>query len=179
MLLILSNKKGSTTIEAALLYPIVFILIFIIINTAFFLYFKACFLSVTHTALTDSISYCVNINTDIATGYTSIDNLNNPNMYWRLYILNAKEKEKSIKEYLEELIKHSNLYRYSKPDIEVKIVSLFLNKYIKVNIKGTYNFMGFKRKYNMTESMLVEVKGPLLQNKNIIDKTEFGDLYEK
>ncbi len=110
----LKSNKGSTTIEAALIFPVIFLTIIALIYVSVFLYEQAYLKSLADRAAERGAAIWKNPESDM---YISLVNLidfkyNDP--YWRLFDLNKDSKEEKIEEYIKKSLDEYSILRSKK-----------------------------------------------------------------
>ncbi|AEV68358.1 TadE/TadG family type IV pilus assembly protein [Acetivibrio clariflavus] len=104
----LKSKKGSTTVEAALIIPIIFLSIITLIYVSIFLYEQAYIKSLADRAAERGAAIWKNPESDMYISLVKLEHFKDNDPYWKV----IDYKEKSKKEKVENYIKNS-LKQYS------------------------------------------------------------------
>jgi len=96
----LRNSKGSTTIEAALIVPIIFLSIIALIYISVFLYEQAYVKSLADRAAERGTAIWKNPKSDMYLSLVKLKDFEDNDPYWRLGDTNETKKEKKIEEYI-------------------------------------------------------------------------------
>jgi hypothetical protein len=161
-----NRERGSVTIESALIFTVVFICIFCILNAATYLYLRSCVQSIADDAILKGANYYKNIN------YTSEGLLKKKDMnkgtYWR--IINDKQKVyEKVSEYILLKIQRNKLNYFINTEILLDVSNYGLYNEFQVKIRCSYhtNIMNIFEPFEITSKSIIESKSELLVNKDL------------
>lgn len=107
----LKSNKGSTTIEAALIFPIIFLTIITLIYVSIFLYEQAYVKSLADRAAERGAAIWKNPESDMYISLVKLGDFKYNDPYWRLIDLNKSSKEKKIGEYIKRSLDEYSILR--------------------------------------------------------------------
>lgn len=143
----LKSKKGSMTVEASLIFPIIFLAVIALIYITVFLYEQAYVKSIADRAAQRGAAIWKNPKSDMYLSLVELDDFKENDPYWRLVDLNKDTKEDKIEAYIEgSLSQYSILQSRDKKgamnttDIEVsaKVKNYIVYKKLTVNVKKNF-----------------------------------------
>lgn len=139
---IISKERGSITVEAAILVPLIISSIVAVIFIGLLYYQRALLQSAAdRTVQAGAASWC-NISSDMATGKTEIGKLGDAGLYWRLFESGKNEKVNRIKNYSEQLLKKRCILKPSDSDVFVEIKDFIVYKKLVVTVENSYPVPG-------------------------------------
>lgn len=107
----LKSNKGSTTIEAALIFPVIFLTIITLIYVSVFLYEQAYVKSLADRAAERGAAIWKNPESDMYISLVKLGDFKYNDPYWRLIDLNKSSKEKKIGEYIKKSLDEYSILR--------------------------------------------------------------------
>lgn len=183
-----SGERGSLTVEASIVIPVVILSIFAFINLSLLLFRQSHLQAAADIAARQGALSWRNIKRDIETGRISVDNLNEPGLYWRLYDSRSKDKEERLLDYLDAKAKRGEILAAANTDMSVNIRDYVIYKKLEVKLEHSYkipgaNFLrmfGFNEYYKITARSEAVVNDPveLIRNMDFIIDVE-KELEEK
>ncbi len=124
--------KGSFTVEAAMIFSVVFILVAALVYVFIIMYQYSVLQSAADRAANMGAYYYVNTN---GAGYISG---NGTELYWRIADSHSKEKENNLKEHIFQSFEPPVIA--SSKSVEIDTAHTFLLKQLKVGIEEQYRF---------------------------------------
>lgn len=107
----LKSNKGSTTIEAALIFPVIFLTIITLIYVSVFLYEQANVKSLADRAAERGAAIWKNPESDMYISLVRLGDFKYNDPYWRLFDLNKGSKEEKIEEYIKKSLAEYSILR--------------------------------------------------------------------
>ncbi|NLL06230.1 MAG: pilus assembly protein [Clostridiaceae bacterium] len=105
------SEKGSTTIEAALIFPVIFLTIVSLVYVSVFLYEKAYIKSIANRAVERGAAIWKNPETDMYISLVKPGDFKNNDPYWRLIDLNKTAKEEKVENYIKKHLDEYSILR--------------------------------------------------------------------
>lgn len=175
---LLSNTKGSLTVEAALVFPVVLLVIFSMIFMCVLLY-QSAYLQTT----ADQIAQISALNWNNTKRIEALNNKNIPistttylegDLYWHLYDRDKTTKIKSIRDYAIAKLKYGNMINgmlSTQDKVDIKVKNYVVYREINITLKDSYKlpFSGFFKSFGLKEAYTIEKKSKAVINEN----TEF------
>jgi len=146
-----SNIKGSFTLEVAIVFPLVLIIVAGIIYFTYLLYLKATIQSMADVSVRRGIKVWDNINKDLSTGRNPKIN---SDLYWNIFDVNKDQKEDKLNTWLSSNFK-SNILLY-KPDIDVNVC---MSNYLLYKQLNSEIIVYCKTPIDTGEKEYIQVKG--------------------
>lgn len=137
-----NSERGSITVEASIVTPIVILSIIAVILIGLILYQRAVLQSVADTAVQAGAASWENLSVDIATGKTFLDELTENGLYWRLFEVDKEEKAAKLKKYVEALLGNKNILKPESSTASVNISDCIIYKRLELSIVNTYRIPG-------------------------------------
>lgn len=166
----LFNQRGSFTVEAALLLPIVFAVLIMLMYICVILYNRTQLAAVGHdvSERTSMMLSAPNINIDSGSMIT------NNNLYSRLFATNTQSKINDVKAYFEKR-KLDIGFLDPKSDVSIGYNNYLFYRKIKIKIENHYDFplkgllqlIGFSGTYNDAVEVNLIVNDPVEVTRNI------------
>ncbi len=132
------NERGSITVEASIIVPVIILSIITVIYLGFILYQRALLQSVADRAVQNGAASWENLSSDIATGKTGMDRLPDEGLYWRLFEYKKQNKLAEIKKYARDLLAGFNFLSPGSSDVTVEIKDYVVYKRLKVTVENSY-----------------------------------------
>ena len=137
-----NSKKGSITVEASIVTPIVILSIIAVILMGLILYQRAVLQSVSDKAVQTGATSWENLAADIATGKTTQNDLTDNGLYWRVFEEDSEGKIAKIKEYTEALLIRKNILRPESSVTSINIKNYIVYKRLELTVENTYKMPG-------------------------------------
>jgi len=183
----LKTKKGSTTVEAALIFPVIFLSIITLIYVSIFLYEKAYVKSLADRAAERGAAIWKNPESDMYISLVKLEHFKDNDPYWKLYDSKEKLKKKKIESYIgNSLNKYSILQSRDKDapmnttDIEynVEVKNYIVYKKLSVTVKKNFklpigNMLSI---FGIENTVVIQAKSEALINDpaDFIRNTDFA-----
>jgi Flp pilus assembly protein TadG len=136
------KNKGSTTVEAAILVPLIFISILAVIFLCCLYYQRALLQSAADSVAHAGAASWFNPASDIATGKTEINNLEETGLYWRIIEEKRDVKLNRIKTYSERILNKKAIFEPYYSNTKVEIKDYIIYKRLHVCIENSYKLPG-------------------------------------
>ncbi len=130
-------QKGSFTVEAALIFPIILLTLFALIYMAILLYEKAYITSVAHRAADRGSATWHNPAKDIMLGSVTKKELNASGLYCQIWATDEDYKKQKIIQYTDKRVRLYSILN-GQHDISVKVNNHIVYKTLVVEIKSAY-----------------------------------------
>lgn len=177
-----NTEKGSITVEASIVTPVVLLSIIAVILAGLLLYQRALMQSVADRAIEAGALTWENTFCNIATGRIKTDELSDSGLYWRLFETDKEEKKAKVKGYAEELLKKNNILKPESSSVSVSILDFAVYKRLELTIENTYRLpggsvlrlfgSGGKFKLNISSCVVVNDAAELIRNTDFLLNTE-------
>lgn len=105
----LKRNNGSTTIEAALIFPLIFLSIIALIYVSIFLYEQAYIKSLADRAAERGAAIWKNPKSDMTISLVKLEHFKENDPYWKIYDSQKKLKEEKIEQYLRASLKEYSI----------------------------------------------------------------------
>lgn len=176
-------KKGSATVEASLIFPVIFLIGVAIIYFSMILYQKAYIQSLADNASQKGAASWTNPKTDIYTGNVPKASLGDGGLYWRLFDFSSEAKRKKIEEYITNRIAAHAAMGLSKPPVvSVELDNYVVYKVLKINIDVSYKIpvgnllkmFGLSNEYRFSakSSAVIHEPAEFIRNTDFVLDTE-------
>lgn len=141
------NNKGSTTVEAALIFPFIFLSIIALIYVCIFLYEQAYVKSLADRAAERGAAIWKNPSSDMSISLVKLEHFKENDPYWRIYDNNENPKEKKVEQYLKNSLNEYSILqsrdkeaRMNTTDIEFSadLKNYVVYKKLVVNVKKKF-----------------------------------------
>ncbi|WDV46941.1 pilus assembly protein [Clostridiaceae bacterium M8S5] len=171
----LLSAKGSLTVEAAIVFPVVLFVIFIMLFMCFMLYQNAYLQSIADDIAHISASNWNNvaklqehINNDLK---CSLSLYSNSKLYWNIYDTNGNDKLCLIKQYANNCMRIGNVIDGKLPEqyrVEINLKNYVVYREINVVIRDSYKlpFRGFCKLFKINEVYMIRKKAKAIINDN-------------
>lgn len=190
-----SNDKprGSLTVEAVLVIPIILFVLFWLINIAFVLYQYAALQSYANQGVEAAQAGWDNTSKDIRTGrLENSEKLNDEWLYWNLFDRYKDKKEKSLSDWITKRVQEDRLMdiftgKVKQGDINVEVNEkslLTLRRSIEVRIEDNritlFSPLRTMFGFDITNKVIVVSQGTLHDPAELIRNLDWGtELYSK
>ncbi|HOQ01203.1 MAG TPA: pilus assembly protein [Acetivibrio clariflavus] len=144
----LKSKRGSTTVEAALIFPIVFLSIITLVYITIFLYEQAYLKSLADRAVERGAAIWKNPESDMYISLVKLEHFKDNDLYWKVFDYKEESKKKKVENYIGNSLKQYSIFQSGDKknpknnvdiqfDVEVKnyLVYKKLTVTVKKNIK--------------------------------------------
>lgn len=135
-------KRGSVTVEAAIVVPIVILSIVAVILAGLILYQRAVLQSVADKAARAGADTWESLSSDILTGKTPIGSLDDSGLYWRFFEADKGEKTARLKKYTEALLAKGNIIKPESSAVSADIKDFLIYKRLELTIENAYILPG-------------------------------------
>ncbi len=125
----LKNNKGSMTVEASLIFPVIFLIVVGLIYITVFLYEQAYVKSLADRASERGAAIWKNPESDMQIGMVKLEDFQENDPYWRLYDGNIAAKENSIEAYITNLLAEYSILKNK--DSAGKVTGITVNAEVK------------------------------------------------
>lgn len=187
------NSRGSLTVEAVLIIPIILFVLFWLINIAFVLYQYAALQSYANQGVEAAQAGWDNTSKDIRTGrLDNSEKLNDEWLYWNLFDKYKEKKEKSLSDWITKRIKEDRLMdiftgKVKQGNVNVVVNEknlLTLRRSIEVRIeddrKTLFSPLRTMFGFDSTNKVIVVSQGTLHDPAELIRNLDWGtELYSK
>lgn len=127
----LKSNKGSTTIEAALIVPVIFLSIIALIYVSIFLYEQAYVKSLSDRAAQRGAAIWKNPKSDMYLGFVRLSDFEENDPYWRLFDTNKSTKEEKIEQYIKESLKTYSILQSRDKDVPMNTTDIEFSAQVK------------------------------------------------
>jgi len=135
-------EKGSFTVEASIVAPIVILSIIAVILIGLILYQRAVLQSTADKAVQAGAASWESLSSDTATGKTTIDELDDNGLYWRLFEADREAKTAKLEKFAEELLVKKNILKPESSSVSVVIRDYTVYKRLELTIENFYRVPG-------------------------------------
>ena len=180
--------RGSITVEASIITPIIILSILAVIYAGFILYQRALLQSAAGRAAQDGAASWKNVSAEVSTGKTKVEELADGGLYWRLFEAEREDKLRNIKKYAEALMAGCNLLRPESSAVAVDIKDYIIYKRLEVTMENSYllpvssimKMFGSSGQFKLTVSSFAVIDDPaeLIRNTDFIVDIE-GELEKR
>lgn len=132
-----SSQKGSSTVEAAIIFPVILLSIAAVMYICILLYQKAYIQSVVDMTVERGCATWNNPEKDTAIGSIDKMHLKSGGLYWRLFDPKKPEKARTLKRYIQDKISAFNLLGSSNK-VDISIEDHVLYKKLIVRVDSEY-----------------------------------------
>ena len=137
-----SLKKGSITVEASIVVPIVIFSIIAVILMGLILYQRAVLQSIADKAVREGAASWESLSADTATGKTNISGLDDNGLYWRLFEADSEEKRVRLERYTEALLARKNILKPESRSTSAVVRDYIIYKRLELSIEYSYRLPG-------------------------------------
>lgn len=133
----LCNRKGSLVVEAALVFPIVFLAVIAVIYICMLMYQRTYIQTLANLAADRGAATWNNFTRDTTLGRTDKVNLDASGLYWRLFDFNKTTKEHNLKDYIEKRLGAYSILGSDK-QVSIQVVDYIAYKKLVISINDSY-----------------------------------------
>lgn len=141
-----NNNKGNMTVEAALIFPVIFLIIVALIYITIFLYEQAYVKSLADRAAERGAAVWKNREMNMDIGLVKLEDFRDNDPYWRLYDYNKAAKEKNIEAYINSLLMDYSILKNRDPSgkitgisVNAEVKNYIIYKKLSVNVIKSFN----------------------------------------
>lgn len=138
------SNKGSMTVEAAVVIPVVILCITAVFFMIILMYQRACLQALTDIAAERGAACWNNDGRDIATGKTSLKDLREQGLYWRIYDAAKEDKERKIEEYIASETGKRDVLTAESRESSTGMRNFVIQKRIEAKVKWNYRIPALK-----------------------------------
>ncbi len=171
-------EKGSITVEASIVVPIVVLSIICIILVGVILYQRSILQSVADKAVQAGAASWKSLSADSATGKPEMDELADSGLYWRLLEEDREEKTARLEKYAEALLEKRNILKPESSSVAAVIRNYAVYKRLELSIENSYILPGGtvmrlfgsdgKFKLKVTSFAVVDDPAELMRNTDLL-----------
>lgn len=175
------DRKGSFTVEAAIIIPAVILTMFALILVSEFLYQKSCIQAIADRTTQRGAEIWNSPSKDMIYGQITLDNMDDIDLYWRIWEMSKrkKQKEEKIEKYAGYLLSDSPIL--GEPielEIEAGIVEDYIvYKKLRVSVKAKYKnpFSSLLRVFGIGKTITIKAHSDAVINEPVefIRTTDF------
>lgn len=155
----LESKKGSTTIEAALIFPIIFLSIIALIFVCIFLYEQAYMKSLADRAAERGAAIWKNPQSDMTISLVKLEHFKDNDPYWRIYDTNKSKKEEKIEQYLKKSLSQYSILQSRDKDAPMNTTDIEFSANLKNYIVYKKLVVTVKKKFKLPIGNILNVFG--------------------
>lgn len=143
----LKRNKGSMTVEASLIFPVIFLAIIALIYITVFLYEQAYVKSIADRAAERGAAIWKNPKSDMYIGLVKLNDFKENDPYWRIADTNKATKEAKIESYIETSLKKYSIFLMRDKDgnmdknqvtVDAQVRNYVVYKKLTVNVKKKF-----------------------------------------
>ena len=139
-----NSERGSITVEASIVVPVVIFCIIAIMLLGLVLYQRALLQSAVDRAVHAGASSWKGLSADIGTGRTDMEGLGAAGLYWRLFENQREEKTVRLENYAKELLISRNILKPDNTTVDVHVTDFVFYKRLEVAVESSYRLPGRK-----------------------------------
>lgn len=137
-----SFEKGSITVEASIVVPIVIFSIITVILIGLILYQRSVLQSIADKSVRAGAATWESLSADTATGRINISGLDDNGLYWRLFEPDSVEKRIRLQQYTEALLAGKNILKPESWSTSVTVRDYTIYKKLELSIEYCYKLPG-------------------------------------
>ncbi|TYQ16129.1 UNVERIFIED_CONTAM: TadE-like protein [Acetivibrio alkalicellulosi] len=167
LLKLFKSKRGTTTIEASIIVPVVLLTVIALIYMCMLLYQKSHMQSVANYIAANGAAMWENGDKDLVMQLATIEQKNTTKPYWRIFDIEKRKKENKVNYYGNYYLKNNRLLAPTKePEIKAELHNQIIYKKLIITINCSYNIpmSGFLKVLGLKSEYVVEVKGESVIN---------------
>ena len=138
----MNTKKGSVTVELAIIFPVIIYILFLLIYIVILMYQQAYVKNVCEDTITKAGNWWMNAYKDFETGKIQLDNISCENVYANLYDMDEDSKKQILKKYIYNGLNSGTILKPSKFDIDndinIEVANSIIFKRLYLNASITY-----------------------------------------
>lgn len=174
---LLKDERGSFTVEASLIFPIIFLCIIAVIYICILLYQMVLIQTAADVSAERGAATWSNPEKKISSGMIEKSGINAGGLYWRLFDIHKEKKKSRLGNYLESHIGRYDIlkgsYKVSEPDI----IDYVVYKKLSLDIEGEYDIPAgtLLKAFGFRDCILLKVHSEAVINEPVefIRNTDF------
>lgn len=135
----IKKEKGNITVEAAIIFPVIFFCIIGVMFIGVFLYQKVLLQSMVNHSVERQAAVWNNPYKNIETGFVKSEDLKKGGLYWQIIDLQKKEKQENLRDYINSRMHSYSILKGTYEILDVDVKNYIIYKKLFVEIEGRYN----------------------------------------
>jgi len=133
-----TNNKGNITVEAAIIFPVIFFCIIAVMFAGIFLYQQVLLQSLANRAVERGAATWTNHHREISSGMVEIDKLVDEGLYWRIIDFDKDDKEKNLNKYIEDRMNTYSILKGTHQIANIDLKNYIVYRKLFVTVQSRY-----------------------------------------
>lgn len=133
-----NNNKGNITVEAAIIFPVIFFCIIAVMFAGIFLYQKVLLQSLANRSVERGAATWNNHHREISSGRFDVDKLADGGLYWRIIDFNKGKKEENLNNYIKDRMNTYSILKGTHQIAKIDLKNYIVYRKLFVTVEGRY-----------------------------------------